>query len=162
MEKENPSPDSSRAVAYFGSVDSKLLASLYSGPDLFVFCSDGGDLHTMMAAVDYLEADPSVSVQAVGCCFSAAVPILACAGVRRASKNTRFLCHPMTITGEGSTGLSESKADLQEMEWLDKRYIEILAYHTKKPKKFWQDLCTKSVYFGVKEAKRWGLIDKVF
>jgi ATP-dependent protease ClpP protease subunit len=160
---ENPCPKlppTPKHIAYFGGINEKMLAALYTGPDVFMLQSDGGDLHCMLAAVDYLEADQEISVRVTGSCFSATIPILACAGDRRATKNTRFLCHPMTIHGT-DTDLIEGRADMREMEFLDKKYIDLLVKYTKKGKRFWEELCQKSTYFGVREAKRWGLLDRI-
>lgn len=146
-------------AVYFGDINEKFLEALWRGPERLVMSSEGGCIHCMLAGIDYLAMNPT-TIMVTGHCWSAAVPVLACAAERFCTPNISFLIHPSSVT-VNEEPIREVTSYGKQVELFDKKYTGLLAKHTKKPFKFWKELADACTYFTANEAKRWGLIDKI-
>ena len=149
-------------LVYSGAIDDNFLTKLLSrNPRYLTLCSPGGDLGTMIGAVDHLAANPT-AVQVTGQCMSAAVAILASGqkGARSATPSTIFMIHKawMRLTGDSDAFRAETEQLLKEQDF----YWAVLGCRTRRRGEWWKKQCaTGPLYFTAKEALSWGLIDGV-
>ena len=101
---------------------------------LFV-SSHGGNVSDMFSIVDVMEmvkeSTCDIETVGVGKVMSAGVPILAAGtkGKRRVGRNCRIMLHNV-MAASGGTILSMEN-ELEEIKWVQERYIETLASSTK-------------------------------
>tara|TARA_Y100001937_G_scaffold100003_1_gene136735 strand:- start:6820 stop:7509 length:690 start_codon:yes stop_codon:yes gene_type:complete len=99
----------------------------------------------------------------VGKVMSAGVPILAAGtkGKRKVGRNCRIMLHNV-MAGTGGTIFSMEN-ELEEIKWVQERYIETLASYTKlTPSKIKKLLKTqKDVYISAEEAIKMGIADEI-
>jgi len=99
----------------------------------------------------------------VGKVMSAGVPILAAGtkGKRKVGRNCRIMLHNV-MAGTGGTIFSMEN-ELEEIRWVQERYIETLANYTKlTPSKIKKLLKTqKDVYISAEEAIKMGIADEI-
>lgn len=145
---------------WFGEINEAFLAQLYSTTGWFTFCSEGGDMHIMTAAIDRLRAHP-LKLKVTGTCFSAAVPILAAGTRRLASPFTRFMVHPGFIDSAGKSEVRDLRTDARELQLLEDFYLSVLAETTSRSSDWWKEKSEQTYYFGAEEAKEIGLIDRI-
>lgn len=132
--------------------------------ELFVG-SYGGCEYDMFALYDVIQRlQPPIHTVAIGKCMSAAPLLVACGkkGHRFAAQNTFFMVHQ----GHGDIGgkVDEVKNDLEHWKVLEDRWNTLMAKHTNQSAAFWKTQCEKvgDRYFDAAQAKKWGLIDKVW
>ena len=166
-----------RRIFLFDDIDSQpigmVIKGLYymdsesqSSPiELFVG-SYGGCEYDMFALYDAVRTLKSpVHTTAMGKCMSAA-PLLVCAGEkgsRYATPNTFFMVH-QGWDDLGAKRFDELKRDLVHFGKLNERWCDLMAKHTKKPAKFWDDICKKvgDEYFDAYQAQEWGMVDHIW
>ena len=99
----------------------------------------------------------------IGKVMSAGVPILAAGtkGKRKVGRNCRIMLHNV-MAGTGGTIFSMEN-ELEEIKWVQERYIETLASYTKlTPSKIKKLLKTqKDVYISAEEAIKMGIADEI-
>jgi len=99
----------------------------------------------------------------IGKVMSAGVPILAAGtkGKRKVGRNCRIMLHNV-MAGTGGTIFSMEN-ELEEIKWVQDRYIETLANYTKlTPSKIKKLLKTqKDVYISAEEAIKMGIADEI-
>ena len=95
--------------------------------------------------------------------MSAGVPILAAGtpGRRKVGKNCRIMLHNV-LAGTGGTIFSMEN-ELEEIKWVQERYIECLASYTKLTKAKIKKLLKtqKDVYISAEEAIKMGIADEI-
>jgi ATP-dependent protease ClpP protease subunit len=156
MRQRRQSPPS-RSVCYSGEVGDRLIEVLYILPARLVLSTEGGDIYSMRAAVDFVSHCPKLLIVGTGCIFSAGVPIMASAKNRVATINTRFMVHRSVATGLQGTA-RDLDNERREMELADEFMIQVLGEKTKKSRAFWAQLIERTTFFGTPEALEWGLI----
>jgi len=127
--------------------------------------SYGGCEYDMFALYDVIQTLKSpIHTVAIGKCMSAAPLLVACGrkGYRMAAPNTFFMVHQ--AHGDIGGKVDEVKNDLEHWKVLEERWNTLIAKHTKKSIDFWKAQCEKigDRYFDAKQAKEWGLVDKVW
>ena len=99
----------------------------------------------------------------IGKVMSAGVPILAAGtpGKRKVGRNCRIMLHNV-MAGTGGTIFSMEN-ELEEIKWIQERYIETLASYTKlTPSRIKKLLKTqKDVYISAEEAIKMGIADEI-
>lgn len=146
-------------IRYFGDVDNKMLFSVCQRPHHFMFSSGGGCLYTMAAITDFLRLAGDIRIIATGQCMSAAVPVLAAGRERFCTSQTRFMVHPVYVSGSADLNINALQIEQTELRLKLQLMTRILAAHTKMPAKFWRDRMQGENYFGARDALKWGLVD---
>ena len=99
----------------------------------------------------------------IGKVMSAGVPILAAGtkGKRKVGRNCRIMLHNVMAGSHGTIFSMEN--ELEEIKWVQERYIETLANYTKlTPSKIKKLLKTqKDVYISAEEAIKMGIADEI-
>lgn len=166
-----------RKVFLFDDVDSNSIGAVIKGLylmevndnskpiELFVG-SFGGSEYEMFALYDVCRTLVSpVHTIAMGKCMSAA-PLLVAAGEegnRYATPNTFFMVHE-SWEDFGQKRMDELELDLKHYREMGKQWGMLMEKHSKKPAKFWLDICKKSGdhFFNAEQALEWGLIDHIW
>lgn len=166
-----------RKVFLFDDVDSNSIGAVIKGLylmeasdsnkpiELFVG-SFGGSEYEMFALYDVCRTLKSpIHTIAIGKCMSAA-PLLVAGGEeghRYATPNTFFMIH-ISWEDFGMKRMDELEKDLKHFEDMGDRWASLMEKHSKKPAKFWQDLCKKTGdnFFDAEKALEWGLIDHIW
>jgi ATP-dependent Clp protease protease subunit len=104
-----------------------------------------------------------IETTGIGKVMSAGVPILAAGtkGKRKVGKNCRIMLHNV-MAGAGGT-IFNMENELEEIKWVQDRYIETLASYTKMTKaKIKKMLKTqRDVYISAEEAINLGIADEI-
>ena len=127
----------------------------------------GGVASDMFSILDIMdmvkERTCDIETFGIGKVMAAGVPILAAGspGKRKVGKNCRIMLHNV-MAGPGGTIFSMEN-DLEEIKWVQERYIETLASYTKlTPPKIKKLLKTqKDVYISAEEAIKMGIADEI-
>lgn len=127
----------------------------------------GGVASDMFSILDIMEMVKTrtcdIETFGIGKVMSAGVPILAAGtkGKRKVGKNCRIMLHNV-MAGTGGTIFSMEN-ELEEIKWVQERYIETLASYTKlTPSKIKKLLKTqKDVYISAEEAIKMGIADEI-
>jgi ATP-dependent Clp protease protease subunit len=127
----------------------------------------GGVASDMFSILDVMEMVKErtcdIETFGIGKVMSAGVPILAAGtkGKRKVGKNCRIMLHNV-MAGTGGTIFSMEN-ELEEIKWVQERYIETLASYTKlTPSKIKKLLKTqKDVYISAEEAIKMGIADEI-
>lgn len=127
----------------------------------------GGVASDMFSIIDVMEMIKArtcdIETFGVGKVMSAGVPILAAGtkGKRRVGRNCRIMLHNV-MAGTGGTIFSMEN-ELEEIKWVQERYIETLANSTKlTPSKIKKLLKTqKDIYISAEEAIKMGIADEI-
>lgn len=133
--------------------------------ELFV-SSYGGDIFAMFGLYDVLRTiNCPVNTIAFGKCMSAAVLLVAAGtvGERYATPNCAFMVHD--FSADDMTGKIEYiKNDLKNLEYWRDKWAELMASHTKQPKKFWLKMCNRSGdhFFTSQQAVDYGVVDIIW
>lgn len=126
--------------------------------EIFIM-SPGGMLVDALAVIDMIhelqEAGVHITAIARGAVWSAAVPVFACADTRIASENTAFMVHKPEI----SAYANENDRELYDLQL--KQYLTILANYTTLCYAEWEKLLDEFTWFTVREAKDFGLVDRI-
>ena len=127
----------------------------------------GGVASDMFSILDIMDMVKSRSCDietfGIGKVMSAGVPILAAGtkGKRKVGRNCRIMLHNV-MAGTGGTIFSMEN-ELEEIKWVQDRYIETLANYTKlTPSRIKKLLKTqKDVYISAEEAIKMGIADEI-
>lgn len=127
----------------------------------------GGVASDMFSILDIMdmvkEKTCDIETFGIGKVMSAGVPILAAGtkGKRKVGRNCRIMLHNV-MAGTGGTIFSMEN-ELEEIKWVQERYIETLASYTKlTPSKIKKLLKTqKDVYISAEEAIKMGIADEI-
>tara|TARA_Y100000114_G_C11755094_1_gene326429 strand:- start:1666 stop:2430 length:765 start_codon:yes stop_codon:yes gene_type:complete len=127
----------------------------------------GGVASDMFSIVDVMEMVKErtcfIETYGIGKVMSAGVPILAAGskGKRKIGKNCRIMLHNV-MSGTGGTIFSMEN-ELEEIKWVQERYIETLASYTKlTPNKIKKMLKSqRDVYISAEEAIKMGIADEI-
>ena len=129
--------------------------------------SYGGHVHSLLGMLDMIKASPKpVATIVESKAFSCGALLLSAGhrGYRFASPSASILVHEVSSGIEGSA--TDMKNDMKETEALNDTLMAILASNSHKPKRFYADLIRDAgnvdLYISPKEAKRYGLIDKIY
>ena len=122
------------------------------------------DMFSILDVMDMVkERTCDIETFGIGKVMSAGVPILAAGtkGKRKVGKNCRIMLHNV-MAGTGGTIFSMEN-ELEEIKWVQERYIETLANYTKlTPAKIKKLLKTqKDVYISAEEAIKMGIADEI-
>ena len=127
----------------------------------------GGCASDMFSILDVMEMVKNrtcdIETTGIGKVMSAGVPILAAGtkGKRKVGKNCRIMLHNV-MAGAGGT-IFNMENELEEIKWVQDRYIETLAGYTKMTKaKIKKMLKTqRDVYISAEEAINLGIADEI-
>ena len=168
---------SNRKVFLFDDIDSGSIGAVIKGLylmesqddtkpiELFVG-SFGGSEYEMFALYDVCRTLVSpIHTTAIGKCMSAS-PLLVAAGEighRYATPHTFFMVHE-GWEDIGIKRLEELSVDLKHYRQMGQKWGELMGKHSKKPSKFWLNLCKKpgDTFFNAEQALEWGLIDYIW
>ena len=122
------------------------------------------DMFSILDVMDMVkERTCDIETFGIGKVMSAGVPILAAGtkGKRKVGRNCRIMLHNV-MAGTGGTIFSMEN-ELEEIKWVQERYIETLANYTKlTPSKIKKLLKTqKDVYISAEEAIKMGIADEI-
>ena len=127
----------------------------------------GGTASDMFSILDVMDMvkDRTCDIETfgIGKVMSAGVPILAAGtkGKRKVGRNCRIMLHNVMAGSHGTIFSMEN--ELEEIKWIQERYIETLAAYTKlTPSKIKKLLKTqKDVYISAEEAIKMGIADEI-
>ena len=127
----------------------------------------GGTASDMFSILDVMdmvkERTCDIETFGIGKVMSAGVPILAAGtkGKRKVGRNCRIMLHNV-MAGTGGTIFSMEN-ELEEIKWVQERYIETLASYTKlTPSKIKKLLkAQRDVYISAEEAIKMGIADEI-
>tara|TARA_B100000131_G_scaffold305036_1_gene330623 strand:+ start:1143 stop:1778 length:636 start_codon:yes stop_codon:yes gene_type:complete len=140
--------------------------SLSTEPIEFIVSTSGGSAHDMFAIYDTMRLIKSTSeihTVGLGKVMSAGVLLLAAGtkGCRTIGKNCRVMLHGVTGGHIGSIHNLENEMD--EIRWLQERYIAALVEETDMTKRLLKKLIERkvNVYLTAEEAVEYGIADEI-
>lgn len=127
----------------------------------------GGTASDMFSILDIMdmvkERTCDIETFGIGKVMSAGVPILAAGtkGKRKVGRNCRIMLHNVMAGSHGTIFSMEN--ELEEIKWIQERYIETLASYTKlTPSKIKKLLKSqKDIYISAEEAIKMGIADEI-
>ena len=137
------------------SIDKKKDISLY-------ISSYGGSVYAGLAVYDCMQMIESpVKTFCIGPAFSMAAWLLAAGerGKRYASPNSRILLHQAWLQTSGTT--SDVRIAAENIIDIEKKMIEILAFHTRKSTIEIEKSIQRDLWMNAEQAKAFGIIDHV-
>jgi ATP-dependent Clp protease protease subunit len=145
--------------------DSEILA--ISRPISLYVSTHGGSASDMFSILDIMDMikkrSCNIETYGIGKVMSAGVPILAAGtpGKRKVGRNCRIMLHSV-MAGTGGT-IFNMENELEEIKWIQDRYIESLAGYTKMSKaKIKKMLKTqRDVYISAEDAIKLGIADEI-
>ena len=151
---EDPSNPDSREIIVARSIS--MMVSTHGG--------SASDMFSILDVMDMVkERTCDIETFGIGKVMSAGVPILASGtkGKRSIGRNCRIMLHNV-MAGTGGTIFSIEN-ELEEIKWVQERYIECLASYTKlTPAKIKKLLKSqKDVYISAEEAIKMGIADQI-
>lgn len=151
---EDPQDPESKSVIVARSIS--MMVSTHGGT-----ASDMFSILDIMDMVKQRTCD--IETFGIGKVMSAGVPILAAGtkGKRKVGRNCRIMLHNVMAGSHGTIFSMEN--ELEEIKWIQERYIETLAHYTKlTPTKIKKLLKTqKDVYISAEEAIKMGIADEI-
>ncbi len=127
--------------------------------------SGGGDIYECLAFYDIMNTVCCpVHTFGYGKIMSASILLLAAGtpGSRWCAPNTSFMTHDYSVdlSGKGAA----LRVDMKHNEELNKRWLQLLANHSKRDFRFWKNKSEKvgDSYFDVDEALEFGLADHIW
>ena len=152
--QEDPRDPESRDVIVARSIS--MMVSTHGG--------SASDMFSILDVMDMVkERTCDIETFGIGKVMSAGVPILAAGtkGRRNIGRNCRIMLHNV-MAGTGGTIFSIEN-ELEEIKWVQERYIECLAGYTKlTPTKIKKLLKSqKDVYISAEEAIKMGIADQI-
>lgn len=141
-----------------------LLESLNRKPIILRINSPGGSVtaaRAIMSAI--IRSRCKVIAEVDGACQSAAILICAVCDERNATNLADFMHHEISTFHGDYTKLTDIKSSLEQDFREQKILNQLLGEYTLKPAKFWEERTDQRTdfHFSAKEAKEYGLIDKV-
>ena len=145
--------------------DSEILT--ISRPISLYVSTHGGSASDMFSILDVMDMikkrSCNIETYGIGKVMSAGVPILAAGtpGKRKVGRNCRIMLHSV-MAGTGGT-IFNMENELEEIKWIQDRYIESLAGYTKMSKaKIKKMLKTqRDVYISAEDAIKLGIADEI-
>lgn len=132
----------------------------------FIVSTSGGAAHDMFALYDVMRLVRDkciIQTVAIGKVMSAGVLLMASGtrGYRKIGKNCRVMVHGVTGGHIGTIHNLENEMD--EIRWLQERYIDALVAETDMTKRFLKKLIERkvNVYLTAEEAVEYGMADEV-
>ena len=140
---------------------------LYSRDIKMFVSTHGGSASDMFSILDVMETvkDKTCDIETVGIgkVMSAGVPILAAGtkGKRKIGKNCRVMLHSV-MAGFGGT-IFNMENELEEIKWVQDRYIETLAEYTNLTKKKLKKMLRsqRDIYISAEKAVKLGIADEI-
>lgn len=128
--------------------------------------SPGGDAFSGLALADQIERAKRegfrITAYASGIVASAAVPVFAVCDERLAAPGTIFMVHETSIwKWPGRETASDIRSQGRLMDMIRDRYLEKLATNSNLSVVEWGKMEGDTTWFSVKQAKAWGLVDKI-
>ena len=150
-----------------GEKEDETTVSVVARPITMIVSTHGGTASDMFSILDVMDMIKQrtcdIETLGIGKVMSAGVPILAAGtkGRRKVGRNCRIMLHNV-MAGTGGTIFSMEN-ELEEIKWIQERYIECLANYTKlTPSKIKKLLKTqKDVYISSEEAIKMGIADEI-
>ena len=150
-----------------GEKEDETAVSVVARPITMIVSTHGGTASDMFSILDVMDMIKQrtcdIETLGIGKVMSAGVPILAAGtkGRRKVGRNCRIMLHNV-MAGTGGTIFSMEN-ELEEIKWIQERYIECLANYTKlTPSKIKKLLKTqKDVYISSEEAIKMGIADEI-
>ena len=141
--------------------------TIIARPISMMISTHGGVASDMFSIIDIMDMIKKrtcdIETYGIGKVMSAGVPILAAGtpGRRKVGKNCRIMLHNV-LAGTGGTIFSMEN-ELEEIKWVQERYIECLASYTKLTKAKIKKLLKtqKDVYISAEEAIKMGIADEI-
>lgn len=141
--------------------------SIVARPITMMISTHGGVASDMFSILDVMDMIKKrtcdIETCGIGKVMSAGVPILAAGtkGRRKVGKNCRIMLHNV-LAGTGGTIFSMEN-ELEEIKWVQERYIECLASYTKLTKAKIKKLLKtqKDIYISAEEAIKMGIADEI-
>lgn len=151
---ENPQDPESQQIVVARSI--AMMVSTHGGT--------ASDMFSILDVMDMVkERTCDIETFGIGKVMSAGVPILAAGtkGKRKVGRNCRIMLHNV-MAGTGGTIFSMEN-ELEEIKWVQERYIETLASYTKlTPSKIKKLLkAQRDVYISAEEAIKMGIADEI-
>ncbi len=135
-------------------------------PIEFMISTPGGDAHDMFAIYDsmrLIKQTCPIHTVAIGKVMSAGVLLLAAGtkGERRIAKNCRAMIHG--VTGGHIGAIHNLENEMDEIRWLQERYIDAIVEETDMTKRLIKKLIGRNVnvYLTAEEAVEYGIADEV-
>lgn len=143
------------------------LPKLYSRDIKMFISTHGGTASDMFSILDVMEAikEKTCDIETVGIgkVMSAGVPILAAGtkGKRKIGKNCRVMLHSV-MAGAGGT-IFNMENELEEIKWVQDRYIETLAAYSKLSKRKLRKMLRtqRDIYISAEQAVKMGIADVI-
>ena len=154
VSNENPKDPESPQVIVARSI--AMMVSTHGGT--------ASDMFSILDVMDMVkERTCDIETFGIGKVMSAGVPILAggTKGKRKVGRNCRIMLHNVMAGSHGTIFSMEN--ELEEIKWIQERYIETLANYTKlTPSKIKKILKSqKDVYISAEEAIKMGIADEI-
>jgi len=92
---------------------------------------------------------------------SMAIPILAVCEYRIAYPSTIFMVHPSTMQNPGAMTEADMESQAAFHKMTKDIYVSVLAEYTNLSKEEWLEKIKTDTWFSAKEAKEWGLVDRI-
>jgi len=132
----------------------------------FIISTYGGSLSEMFAMVDCMKdisEDCDIETKGLGKVMSSGVPLLAAGtkGKRKIGKNCRIMIHGVTAAYHGNVLNLEN--EMEEIKWLQDRYVTCLAENTKLTKSKIKKMLKNQldIYLSAEEAVNYGIADLI-
>jgi len=125
--------------------------------------SDGGDIHSGLAAMDALNSFRRVKIRTIadGMCASAATFILLGGRTRHMTENSYILIHQLNM--DGSWGkFQDYKDQMENLEQFMERFREIYLRETNIPEEKLKKILRRDVYMNSVKCLDYGVIDSVW
>lgn len=122
--------------------------------DRIFICTEGGRVDAAWAIYDLI-VGRGIQVIGLGSVASAGLIILLGGDIRTATENTRFMSHPIQVSGH----LEAHGAHFKEIDTLSAQYQRVLVERAGMDEKTARKFSTKTVYFGVDEAMNYGVLN---
>jgi ATP-dependent Clp protease protease subunit len=147
--------------------DPESVPVLYSRDIKMYVSTHGGTASDMFSIIDVMESvkDKTCDIETVGIgkVMSAGVPILAAGtkGKRKIGKNCRIMLHNV-MAGFGGT-IFNMENELEEIKWVQDRYIETLAEYTNLTKRKLKKMLKsqRDIYISAEKAVKLGIADEI-
>jgi len=158
---------SSHALAFEDPKDPESAQVVIARSIALMISTHGGTASDMFSILDVMdmvkERTCDIETIGIGKVMSAGVPILAAGtkGKRKVGRNCRIMLHNVMAGSHGTIFSMEN--ELEEIKWVQERYIETLASYTKlTPSKIKKLLkAQRDVYISAEEAIKMGIADEI-
>ncbi len=158
---------SSHALGYEDPKDPESPQVVIARSIALMISTHGGTASDMFSILDVMdmvkEKTCDIETIGIGKVMSAGVPILAAGtkGKRKVGRNCRIMLHNVMAGSHGTIFSMEN--ELEEIKWVQERYIETLASYTKlTPSKIKKLLkAQRDVYISAEEAIKMGIADEI-